>query len=202
MSTKQTIDFYYDLTSPYSWVAAELIEEIAAAGKRTVNYKPTLLGFVFKATGNSAPMMNPAKGKYAARDFARTARFHGLTIRWPKQFPINATVGSRAILKLKATQPEKVGDFTRALFRAYFVDQQDITTEDGVKAVADAMGLDGAALAAANGDEAIKEQMKAAVQESVDVGMFGAPYFVVDGEAFWGQDRMDQLRRWVVEGPF
>ncbi|WP_370260596.1 2-hydroxychromene-2-carboxylate isomerase [Limnobacter sp.] len=202
MTTKQTIDFYYDLTSPYSWVAAELIEDIAAAGRRSVNYKPTLLGFVFKATGNSAPMMNPAKGKYAARDFARTARFHGLKINWPKQFPINATVGSRAILKLKSTQPEKVGEFTRALFRAYFVDQQDITTEEGVKAVADALGLDGAALAAANSDEAIKEQMKAAVQESVDVGMFGAPYFVVDGEAFWGQDRMDQLRRWVVEGPF
>ncbi|HEY1057155.1 MAG TPA: 2-hydroxychromene-2-carboxylate isomerase [Limnobacter sp.] len=202
MTTKQTIDFYFDLTSPYSYVAAEQIEAIAQAGNRTVNYKPTLLGFVFKSTGNSAPMMNPAKGKYSIKDFPRTARFYGLELNWPKQFPINATAASRAILKLKATQPEKVGDFVRALYRAYFVTGSDITSEEGVKAVADGMGLDGAALAAANNDETIKEQMKAAVQESVEVGMFGAPYFVVDGEAFWGQDRLDQLRKWVVEGPF
>lgn len=202
MTTKQTIDFYFDLTSPYSYVAAEVIEDIARAGQRTVNYKPTLLGFIFKATGNSAPMMVPAKGKYSARDFARTARFHGLTINWPKQFPINATTASRAILKLAETSPAQVGDFTRALYRAYFVQGQDITTEDGVKAVADAMGLDGTALAAANNDEAIKAALRAAVQESIDAGMFGAPYFVVDGEHFWGQDRMEQLRRWVVEGPF
>ncbi len=71
MTTKQTIDFYFDLTSPYSYVAAEQIEEIAAAGKRSVNYKPTLLGFVFKSTGNTAPMMNPAKGKYSLQKTSR-----------------------------------------------------------------------------------------------------------------------------------
>ncbi len=202
MSTKQTIDFYFDLTSPYSYVAAELIEDIAKAGGRTVNYKPTLLGFVFKSTGNSAPMMVPTKGKYSARDFSRTARFHGLPLKFPQKFPINATVASRAILKLKEDKEQQVGDFTRALYRAYFVDGQDITTEAGVAQVANGLGLDGAALASASNDEAIKEKMKAAVQESIDVGMFGAPYFVVDGEAFWGQDRMEQLRRWVVEGPF
>lgn len=202
MTTKQTIDFYFDLTSPYSYVAAEQIEDIAAAGNRVVNYKPTLLGFVFKSTGNSAPMMNPAKGKYSAKDFARTARFHGLEINWPKKFPINATVGSRAILQVINTQPEKAGELTRALYKAYFVTGQDITEEAVVAEVASSIGLDGAALVARTQDESIKEQMKNAVQESIDAGMFGAPYFVVDGEAFWGQDRMEQLRRWVVQGPF
>jgi len=202
MTTKQTIDFYFDLTSPYSYVAAEQIEEIAAAGQRTVNYKPTLLGFVFKSTGNTAPMMNPAKGKYSANDFARTARFHGLQINWPKKFPINATTASRAILQVLNTQPEKAGDLTRALYKAYFVTGQDITEDSTVEAVADSIGLDGAAVVAAAQTDAVKEQMKAAVQESIDAGMFGAPYFVVDGEAFWGQDRMEQLRRWVVQGPF
>ncbi|BET24654.1 2-hydroxychromene-2-carboxylate isomerase [Limnobacter thiooxidans] len=202
MTTKQTIDFYFDLTSPYSYVAAEQIEDIAAAGNRVVNYKPTLLGFVFKSTGNSAPMMNPAKGKYSAKDFARTARFHGLEINWPKKFPINATVGSRAILQVINTQPEKAGELTRALYKAYFVTGQDITEEAVVAEVASSIGLDGTALVAGTQDESIKEQMKNAVQESIDAGMFGAPYFVVDGEAFWGQDRMEQLRRWVVEGPF
>ena len=202
MTTKQTIDFYFDLTSPYSYVAAEQIEEIAAAGGRRVNYKPTLLGFVFKSTGNTAPMMNPAKGKYSAKDFARTARFHGLTINWPKKFPINATVASRAILHVLNTQPEKAGELTRALYRAYFVSGQDITEDVTVQSVADSIGLDGASLMAAAQADAVKEQMKNAVQESIDAGMFGAPYFVVDGECFWGQDRMEQLRRWVEQGPF
>lgn len=202
MTTKQTIDFYFDLTSPYSYVAAEQIEDIAAAGNRVVNYKPTLLGFVFKSTGNSAPMMNPAKGKYSAKDFARTARFHGLEINWPKKFPINATTGSRVILQVINQRPEKTGELVRALYKAYFVTGQDITEEAVVAEVASSIGLDGAALVAGTQDESIKEQMKNAVQESIDAGMFGAPYFVVDGEAFWGQDRMEQLRRWVVEGPF
>ncbi len=202
MTTKQTIDFYFDLTSPYSYVAAEQIEEIAAAGKRSVNYKPTLLGFVFKSTGNTAPMMNPAKGKYSAKDFARTARFHGLKINWPKKFPINATTASRAILQVLNTQPEKAGELTRALYKAYFVDGLDITEDDAVAQVASSIGLDGSALIADAQTDAVKEQMKNAVQESIDAGMFGAPYFVVDGEAFWGQDRMEQLRRWVVQGPF
>lgn len=202
MTTKQTIDFYFDLTSPYSYVAAEQIEEIAAAGNRTVNYKPTLLGFVFKSTGNTAPMMNPVKGKYSAKDFARTARFHGLQINWPKKFPINATTASRAILQVLNTQPEKAGELTRALYKAYFVTGQDITEDSTVQAVADSIGLGGAALVAGAQTDAVKEQMKNAVQESIDAGMFGAPYFVVDGEAFWGQDRMEQLRRWVAQGPF
>ena len=147
-------------------------------------------------------MMNPAKGKYSAKDFARTARFHGLEINWPKKFPINATVGSRAILQVINTQPEKAGELTRALYKAYFVTGQDITEESVVAEVANSIGLDGTALIAGTQDESIKEQMKNAVQESIDAGMFGAPYFVVDGEAFWGQDRIEQLRRWVVEGPF
>lgn len=202
MSQKAPIDFYFDFTSPYSYVAAEQIEDIAQSGGRTVNYLPTLLGFVFKATGNSAPMMNPTKGRYSANDFARTARFYNLPIRFPKQFPINATCATRALLKLKDQQPERVGELTRALYKAYFVEGGDITSEAGVAAVADSIGLNGADLAAANNDETYKAQTRDLVQQAVDAGMFGAPYFVVDGEAFWGQDRMDQLRRWVAQGPF
>lgn len=202
MATKQTIDFYYDLTSPYSYVAAELIEGIAREGNAEVNYLPTLLGFVFKATGNSAPMMNPTKGKYSANDFLRTARYYDLPIQWPKQFPINATCATRALLKLKDQQPDKMGELTRALYRAYFVEGKDITTVDGVAAVADAIGLNGADLALANDDEAYKAKTRDLVQQAVGAGMFGAPYFVVGKECFWGQDRMEQLRRWVVKGPF
>lgn len=202
MSEAKAIDFYFDLTSPYSYVAAELIESIAREGGRKVNYKPTLLGFIFQSTGNTPPMMNPTKGKYTARDFARTASFYKLPINFPKKFPINATAGTRALLKLKEDMPEKVGELTRALFRAYFVEGKDITDPKVVGDVAHDIGLIAETMIAANDDPEYKERSKAAVQESIDCGMFGAPYFVVDGECFWGQDRMEQLRKWVVEGPY
>ncbi len=85
------------------------------------------------------------------------------------------------------TQPEKAGELTRALYKAYFVDGLDITEDDAVAQVASSIGLDGSALIADAQTDAVKEQMKAAVQESIDAGMFGAPYFVVDGEAFWAR---------------
>lgn len=202
MTNKSAIDFYYDLTSPYSYIAAELIEALAHEGGRAVNYKPTLLGFIFQSTGNTPPMMNPTKGKYSANDFSRSARFYDLPIKWPKQFPINATAATRALLKLKDDMPEKVGELTRALFRAYFVEGKDITQPTVVGEVAHSIGLNAEVMAGANDEPEYKAKSKSAVEESIAAGMFGAPYFVVDGEAFWGQDRMDQLRRWVVEGPF
>lgn len=201
-NNKTPIDFYYDLTSPYSYVAAELIEDIARAGGRTVNYLPTLLGFVFKATGNSAPMMNPTKGQYALKDFLRTARYHGLEMKFPKQFPINSTCATRTLLKVKDLNPDRIGPLTRALYKAFFVDGHEILTEEGVAAVANSIGLNGAELVKANQDEVYKEKSRQVVQQSIDAGMFGAPFFVVDGEAFWGQDRMEQLKRWVVDGPY
>lgn len=202
MSQAAPIDFYFDLTSPYSYIAAELIEPLAREGGRTVNYLPTLLGFIFQQTGNTPPMMNPTKGKYAAKDFSRSARFYGLPIEFPKKFPINATAGTRALLKVKDEMPEKVGEFTRALFRAYFVEGKDITDTTVVAEVAHDIGLNGEIIAAANDEPEYKEKSKALVQQSIEAGMFGAPYFVVDGECFWGQDRIEQLRKWVVEGPY
>lgn len=100
------------------------------------------------------------------------------------------------------TQADKAGELTRALYKAYFVEGLDITEDAVVAQVASSIGLDGAALVEGSQTDALKEQLKNAVQESIDAGMFGAPYFVVDGEAFWGQDRMEQLRRWVAQGPF
>ena len=202
MKNKPAIDFYFDLTSPYSYVAAELIEEIAAAGHRAVHYKPTSLAFVFKATDNTPPMATPAKAVYMTKDFPRTARFYNLKLNWPKQFPTNSLCATRAILKLHDQAPTETGHFVRALFQAYFVRGQDIATPEGVAHVADFIGLNGAELAQANDDPVYKDKARLAVQESLDAGAFGAPFFVVDGETFWGHDRMEQLRRWVVQGPY
>ena len=196
------IDFYFDFTSPYSYIAAERIESIAQGAGWNVNYCPTLLGFIFKEIGGGPLTNMPRKGEYSLNDFARTARFHGLTLNFPKNFPANTVAAARAALWVKAEHPEKMGDFVRAAFRAYFVDQADIAQADTLARCALAVGLDGPAAAAANDDPRWKDAMRAAVTASHDVKMFGAPYFVVNGESFWGNDRLDQLQRWITTGPF
>jgi len=196
------IDFYFDFTSPYSYIAAERIDAIAGAAGWTVNYCPTLLGFIFKEIGGGPLTNMPRKGEYSLNDFARTARFHGLTLHFPKNFPVNTVAAARAALWVKAEHPEKMGDFVRAVFRAYFVQGEDIAQAETLARCATHVGLDGATAAAANDDPRWKDAMRAAVAASHEVKMFGAPYFMINGEAFWGNDRLDQVQRWITTGPF
>lgn len=196
------IDFYFDFTSPYSYVAAERIEAIAQAAGWTVNYCPTLLGFIFKEIGGEPLTQKPRKGEYSLNDFARTARFYGLSLRFPDQFPTNTVAVARAAMWVKAEHPARLGDFVRAVFRAYFVDNADLTSPAVIGQCAASVGLDAATAASANDDPRWKDAMRTAVQASHDAKLFGVPYFVVNGEAFWGNDRLDQLQRWITTGPF
>jgi 2-hydroxychromene-2-carboxylate isomerase len=198
----KSIDFFFDFTSPYSYIAAERIEAIAEKGGRTVNYCPTLLGFIFKEIGGGPLTAMPRKGEYSLNDFSRTARFYDLELNFPKAFPANTVMAARAALMVKALQPELLGRFVREVFRAYFVSGQDITQASVIGVCASAAGVDANAALQANDDPRWKDALKAAVQQSHEVKMFGAPYFVVDGEAFWGNDRLDQVERWVKDGPF
>lgn len=196
------IDFYFDFTSPYSYIAAERLEAIAAGTPYSVNYCPTLLGFIFKEIGGGPLTEKPRKGEYSLNDFSRTARFYGLSLKFPSRFPAHTVAVARAAMWVKAEHPQQMGDFVRAVFRAYFVDDKDLADPKVIAACAQSVGLDGEQAAAANEDAQCKEALKQAVQRSQDVQMFGAPFCVVDGEAFWGNDRLDQLQRWITTGPF
>ena len=198
----KTIDFYFDFTSPYSYIAAERIEAIAEKGSRTVNYCPMLLGFIFKEIGGGPLTAMPRKGEYSLNDFSRTARFHGLELTFPKAFPANTVMAARAALMVKALQPEVMGAFVREVFRSYFVAGQDITQAEVIGRCASAVGVDASLAMQANDDARWKDALKQAVQQCHEVKMFGAPYLIVDGEAFWGNDRLDQVERWVKDGPF
>lgn len=198
----KTIDFYFDFTSPYSYVAAERIDAIAAGAGWQVNWCPTLLGFIFKEIGGAPLTEKPRKGEYSLNDFSRTARFYGLQLKFPSRFPAHTVAAARAALWVKAEHPQRMSDFVRAIFRAYFVEDSDIGQPEVIARCAASVGLDGATAAAANEDPRWKDAMRAAVQASHDAKMFGAPYFIVNGEAFWGNDRLDQLQRWITTGPF
>jgi len=197
------IDFYFDFSSPYGYLAAQKIEALAAKHRRDVDWHPILLGVIFKQTGMAPLTQIPLKGEYAKRDFERSARFHGVTnFRMPAKFPIPAQTPSRIVLWLKGRDPALATRVLKALYRAYFEEGLDISSPEAAASVAAKEGVDAAAARAAADDPAIKEALKREVDQAIARGVFGSPFIVVDGEPFWGLDRFDQIERWLATGGF
>ncbi len=196
------LQFFFDFSSPYGYLAAQKIDALAAKHGRAVDWRPMLLGVVFKQTG-AAPLTEvPVKGPYSKHDFARSARFHGVEFQMPPVFPIPAQAPSRIVLWAKQKNPADGAKVAKALYRAYFVDGLDISKADVAAEVAGRAGFDAAAARAAVDDPAIKDLLKREVEAAIAAGVFGSPFVIVDGEPFWGMDRFDQLERWLARGPF
>lgn len=199
----EPIDFYFDFSSPYGYLAAQKIDALAAKYGRTVDWRPLLLGVVFKETGMAPLTQVPLKGPYSQRDFARSARFHGISgFKMPSKFPIASQAPARIVLWQKARDPALAIRVAKALYRAYFVDDVDISNPDAAAAVAAKEGADAAGARAAVDDPAIKDALKREVDQAIARGAFGSPFIVVDGEPFWGLDRFDQIERWLATGGF
>ena len=197
------IEFHFDFSSPYSYIASEQIEQLAARHGRSVTYKPVLLGAVFKVAG-SAPLTDSygPKARYSIHDFARSARYAGVPYRYPSKFPIASVGAKRAVLWLQRHRPDLATPFIHAVFRAYFVDDRDISDAAIVGEIAREVGIDADELATGIQQPDIKEQLKTQVDHAIQAGVFGAPTIVVDGEVFWGNDRLPQIERWLASGPF
>ncbi len=196
------IDFYFDYSSPYGYIAAMKIDELAEKYGRTVNWKPILLGAVFKMTGAKPLTSLPLKGNYALIDIARSARFHGLAYKHPSKFPIAGQAPSRAFYWVNERDPELARKLARTLYQALFVDDRDISSPEVTADVAATLGLVRDEVLAALNDPAVKEKLKNEVDAAIARGIFGSPYFVIDGEVFWGVDRFEQIERWLASGPF
>jgi len=196
------IEFIFDFSSPYSYLASEQIEPLAARHGRSVDYQPMLLGAAFKATGQPVLVDVPLKGEYSKRDFARSARYAGVPFTMPQPFPI-ATVGAaRAFLWLKDSDPARSLAFLHAAFRTYFAQGRNLSENPVLADVLRQVSVDPEQAFAAIAQPAIKERLKAQVDALLARGVFGAPYIVVDGEPFWGNDRLPQIERWLEKGPF
>jgi 2-hydroxychromene-2-carboxylate isomerase len=195
------IDFYFDFSSPYGFLASEKIEALAGRHGREVRWRPMLLGVVFKHTGAAPLVQIPLKGEYSRRDMARSARFHGIDgFRMPSTFPIATQAPARIVLWLQATDPAVATKVLHAEYRAFFVDDVDISSPDNAASVAAGCGVDPAAVRAAIDDQDIKDALKKSNEQAIAAGAFGSPFIVVDSEPFWGLDRLDQVERWLATG--
>ncbi|MGC3963013.1 MAG: 2-hydroxychromene-2-carboxylate isomerase [Rhodocyclaceae bacterium] len=196
------IDFYFDFSSPYGYLASELIDDLAARHDRPVVWHPILLGVAFKATGAAPLPQIPLKGDYALRDFARSARFLGIPYSHPSNFPVPTQHAARTFLWLQDRDPDQARAFAHAAYRACFTANVNIAELDRVLEIAADVGANRHELGQALAEAALKERLKAEVELAMARGVFGSPFFIVEGEPFWGVDRLPHLEKWLASGGF
>jgi 2-hydroxychromene-2-carboxylate isomerase len=199
---RRPIDFYFDFSSPYSYIASEWIEALAARHGRTVAWKPILLGVVFRAAELRPLVSYPIKGGYSLLDIERSARFAGVPLTMPTRFPISTHNAARLFWWLHDEQPERAGAWARHCLRAYFTRGVDLSDALSLRDLASDFGVDASQAADVCSDAHWKERLVQVNEAAIAAGVFGAPHFVVDGEPFWGNDRRVQIERWLEHGPF
>ncbi len=198
----EPLDFYFDFSSPYGYLASEKIDALAGKYGRKVRWHPVLLGVIFKATGATPLTQAPLKGEYSLRDFSRSARFMGISYAQPANFPIATQHAARAYYWLHGQDCALARRFAHAAYRAYFSGGRDISSRDVVLDLAAPLGVDRAALGEALAGQALKDKLREACENALKIGVFGSPYIVVDGEPFCGADRLPQIGRWLESGGF
>jgi 2-hydroxychromene-2-carboxylate isomerase len=189
------VDFWFDYSSPYAYVASARVEDLIGP---TVRFRPMLLGAVFAAVGTEGvPILatNEAKRRFLTQDIHRQAASAGVGFHWASRFPLRTVLPLRMTLLADANS-EAGRRFVHRVYRACWSEDLDCSDPAVATALADEVGLDGAALVARSSDPETKQLLRDATSEAVEAGIFGAPTCVVDGgPRFWGNDRLEFARR-------
>ncbi len=195
-----SVDFFYEFASPYSCLSALRIRTLAASRGVPIRCRPFLLGPIFRAEGMMDSPLNlfPLRGAYAARDVARRGKRYGFEVRFPSSFPRSSVLSSRLALVALA---EGWGEtFSEAVYRAEFQRDEDISSPEVLAPLVAAQGQDPQRVL----DRAQTSEVKAALRSQGEaaqaVGIFGAPSFLVAGELFWGDDRLEDALDWAHAG--
>lgn len=199
---KEPIEFYFDFSSPYGYFAATRIGALAKEHGREVSWKPYLLGAVFKVTGGAPVPSIPLKGDYQKRDMERVSRLWQIPYKEPSRFPVAGQAPSRIVYWLQEHHPDKQESAVLALFHAYFVEDRDISTPEIAADVVASLHLNQEELLAATQAPELKERLRQECDTAIKKGVFGSPFIIVDGEPFWGADRLAQVEKWLVTGGF
>ncbi len=193
----ERIDFWCELASPYTYLAAMRIERLAREAGVDVRWQPFLLGPIFAAAGwSTSPFeIYPDKGRYMWRDVAREADAIGVALRRPSQFPRNSVAAAR--IALLGVERGWGPAFIRAALAANFADDRDIADAGVIDDLLAGLGLAGPAVRAEAESPAHRPALRAATERAVALHIFGAPTFAVGDELFWGNDRLERALAWA-----
>ena len=193
--TASGFDFYFDPISPFSYLATTQIDRIAKKYERTAEWHPVLVGVtITKIMGLKPIPETPLKSGYSWMDAERQAAMLGVPLRRHGLGNVNSLAACRAYLWLRERDPEMARELVRRVSAALWVDGKDITSLDYVAKEAASLGANGADLELALRGPEIREVLTEAVDAAIARGVFGVPFFFVDGEALWGCDRL-----WMLE---
>lgn len=193
IGANKTLEFYFDLSSPYSYLAATQLPALAKRQGAKIEYRPFVLAAVFKATSNDMPVKVPAKGAYMLKDLERWAEFYGVRFKFSRYFPANTIKAMRLILV--AEEQGEAEFVAQGLFRAMWAEDRDINDSVVLGDIVEKAGLDPVAALAAVESQPIKDKLRANTDAAIARGAFGAPAMFVGDELFWGNDRLDFVER-------
>ena len=189
----ETLDFYFDFTSPYGYIASQVIDEIAARHGGATRWHTFMVTAAYKQFNATNPLTHAAKQKYFQHDIPRTAAHLGVPFAFPPTWPENLVAAGRAFSWIEDRDPEAAKRFAKAALRAYWAEGKALAGADVVADIAAACGEDRAKLRAALDDAAVKQRYIDKGSAILAEGIFGSPQVVFRGELFWGTDRLDQL---------
>lgn len=194
LSMSKTLEFYFDLVSPASYLAWTQLPELCAQTGARLIYKPMLLSAVLQATGNTPPLAVPAKGRYVMHDLLRHARRYGVELRLNPHFPFNSLTLMRLLIAIQLHQPERFEAAMCSLFPAFWAQGENLNDPSTLHARLNSAGFDAQHWLACATTPEVKEALKANTDEAVRRGAFGAPSLFVGDELFFGQDRLEFVR--------
>ena len=192
---QRTIEFFWDVGSPYTYLAATQMDRVGRACGVPVHWRPFLLGGIFRETGNKPPIEVPAKGKYMLDDLNTWAAFYTVPFVFPDIFPINSLIPMRAAVA--ADQLGKGKAFGLAIMHLYWAEGKDPGDPGNLSNVFNALELNTDTITQMMQTPKIKETLKQNSQEAVTRGAFGAPTFFVGDKMFWGNDRLMLLEAYL-----
>lgn len=199
---KEAIEFWFDFASGYAYFAALEIDALAERHGRTVLWRPFTLGAAFKITGAQGLSRTPLKSEYARRDWQRLARMKGVPFNLPSSHPKVGLAAIRAFYDLNRRNAAAAARFAKQIIIGYFRDGLDTDDPSAIAQLGQTLGLDRSLILASVADPDIKAIARQQGEAAVGRGVFGSPWIFVDGEPFWGGDRLPLVERWLSEGPW
>ena len=182
------IDFYFDIISPYSYIAHKKIQKIKEQQKIIFNYKPILLGGLHNLAGISAPAFNKYKMKNMQSDCELVSKKNNISFKWNLKFPINSLSIMRGYLSVEDSQKE---DYLNIFFNAYWRDNLDLSSEKEFSKLIENLKIDSKIFFDKITQQSIKDTLKQLTNDAFEKEVFGAPTFIVNNKIFWGQDRLE-----------